>query len=108
MYAIRSYYVIVPGEMSVREQIAAFSRARIVVSPHGAALANMVFAPPGAVMVELVSTAIQHMSEMRFLCAAAGLHSEWVISSALAESAEAPDTPAMHRDFGVDVDEVLA
>jgi capsular polysaccharide biosynthesis protein len=58
---------IVPGELSVVQQIAAFSSARIIVAAHGAALTNMLFAPRETAIVELTSTAIEHMSLFRKL-----------------------------------------
>ena len=57
----------VPGELGVAEQIAAFSAARVIVAAHGAALTNMMFAPPSAAIVELSSTAIEHMDLFRKL-----------------------------------------
>lgn len=102
------FEIIVPGEMSVREQIAAFSRARIVVAPHGAATANMVFAPPGATLVELLSAAILHMGEIRFLCKAAGQYTRAVVSHDI-EAAPAPGAgPEMHRDYRIDIDALRA
>jgi len=38
--------------MSWREQVAAFAAARVVVAPHGAGLANVVFCRPGTRVVE--------------------------------------------------------
>ncbi len=35
------------------DQIRAFAAASVIVSPHGAALANLVFATPGATVIEL-------------------------------------------------------
>jgi len=49
----RGFRSIDPGALSVREQIGAFSCAELVVAPHGAALTNLVFLPPGAAVVEL-------------------------------------------------------
>lgn len=116
MLAQRGFEIIVPGCMSVPEQIAAFSRARVVVGPHGASLANMVFAPPGATMVEIVSTAALHMDELRFLATAAGQQARIVVSE---DIVEAPRSGAAamhhHRNYRVDLgalratlDEVLA
>jgi hypothetical protein len=42
-----------PARMTVAEQIEAFSTARLIVAPHGAALANLVFAGSGAAVIEL-------------------------------------------------------
>ena len=47
------FEVIVGGDLSVAEQIRLFSGAEMVVAPNGAAFANLVFAPPGAFVVEL-------------------------------------------------------
>ncbi len=104
--ARRGFRIVVPGEMSVAEQIDAFSRARVIVAPHGAALANLVFAPPGATLVELSSRAILHMDEMRVLAAAAGLQ----VRSLVSDDMEAPEGPGpkMHRDFRVDLAELEA
>lgn len=44
---------IICSTMSFSEQIEAFSRARLVVSPHGAGLANLAFCSKGAVLYEL-------------------------------------------------------
>ncbi|KAJ4455081.1 hypothetical protein PAPYR_10060 [Paratrimastix pyriformis] len=38
--------------MQLVRTIAIFRRARVIVGPHGAGFANMVFAPPGTAIVE--------------------------------------------------------
>lgn len=47
------FELLVTGQMSLKEQIAAFQGARIVVGPHGAGLINSIFCPPGATLIEL-------------------------------------------------------
>jgi hypothetical protein len=42
-----------PGALSVADQIRTFAEADVIVAPHGAALANLVFCSPGAAVVEL-------------------------------------------------------
>jgi capsular polysaccharide biosynthesis protein len=42
------------GGMSVRDQVALFSRAELIVAPHGAGLTNALFAPRGCAVVELI------------------------------------------------------
>ena len=64
---------VVPGEMTVAAQIAAFSAARVIVAAHGAGLTNMIFTPPGAVIVDITSGAIEHMNLFRKLSLATGI-----------------------------------
>ncbi|HEX3624620.1 MAG TPA: glycosyltransferase family 61 protein [Verrucomicrobiae bacterium] len=42
-----------PGGLTVLEQAKLLSSAQCIVAPHGAALTNAIFAPPGAYLVEL-------------------------------------------------------
>lgn len=49
----RGFEIAVPGRMSVAEQVRLFAEAAVVVAPHGAGNTNMIFAPPGAVLLEL-------------------------------------------------------
>lgn len=49
----RGFERIDPGQMSVADQIRAFAEADVIVSPHGSALANIVFASPGSCLIEL-------------------------------------------------------
>jgi capsular polysaccharide biosynthesis protein len=49
----REFDIVDPGQISVADQIRAFASASLIVSPHGAALANLVFATPGTPVIEL-------------------------------------------------------
>jgi len=49
----RGFARLDPGTVSVQEQIDHFAAADTIVAPHGAALANLVFARPGARLLEL-------------------------------------------------------
>lgn len=100
------FATLVPGEVSVREQILRFSRARVIVGAHGAAFGNLVFAPPGARVLEINSTYKSHIPDFVVLARAAGLSFSSVISDDYDYTrAEKywPDT-----DFRADVDEVMA
>lgn len=44
------------GQMSVRDQAAAFAHAELIVAPHGGALTNLIFCRPGTKIVELLSS----------------------------------------------------
>ncbi len=48
------FEMIVPGRMSLEEQVTAFAGAAMVVAPHGAANASIAFCPPGTPFLELV------------------------------------------------------
>jgi capsular polysaccharide biosynthesis protein len=47
------FHRVDPGQLSVAEQIATFAQAELIVGTHGAALTNIVFASPGARVIEL-------------------------------------------------------
>lgn len=50
------FQVIDPAEMKIEEQIKAFRGARIVIAPSGAAMANLLFTPPGCEVVCLAAS----------------------------------------------------
>ncbi|HEX2827529.1 MAG TPA: glycosyltransferase 61 family protein [Burkholderiales bacterium] len=92
---------VVPGRMTALEQIAAFSRAKIVVGAHGAGLTNMVFAPPHASFVELCSVGVAHMEDFRRTARATGQPIYTLVSDRTSGS----DAQA---DYEVDVQAVVA
>lgn len=47
------FTVVMPGQMSVKEQIRLFAGAELIVAPHGAALANLLFCGEGTGVLEL-------------------------------------------------------
>lgn len=102
------FRVIVPGEMSVREQIDAFSRARVVVAPHGAALANMVFAPPDATLVEITSQTIHYMDDFRMLAKAIGQRSRTLVSHDIDRTQPVAFGGEPNREYRVDLEALRA
>ncbi|HUR23449.1 MAG TPA: glycosyltransferase family 61 protein [Acidimicrobiales bacterium] len=75
MLAIRGFERIDAGSLPIRAQIEAFAQAEIIVAPHGSALANLVFASPGTLIVELFApdyvnvcywVLAQHVSGLRY------------------------------------------
>jgi len=48
------FQIVFAEEMSVGDQIDLFGRCKVVVGPHGAGLTNIVFAPSGALVVEIL------------------------------------------------------
>jgi capsular polysaccharide biosynthesis protein len=57
----RGFERIDPGSRTVQEQIDLFDSAEIVVGPHGAGLANLVFCRPGTKVVEMFAADYVHM-----------------------------------------------
>lgn len=51
--AERGFEEFAPGSVTVEEQVRTFAEAELIVGVHGAALANLAFARPGAVVIEL-------------------------------------------------------
>ncbi len=47
------FHIISPGKLSLAEQIEAFRNARIVLSPHGAGLTNIIFCRPNTTLIEI-------------------------------------------------------
>jgi capsular polysaccharide biosynthesis protein len=72
MLKTHGFSIIEDRQRSVREQIGIFRDASLVVGPHGAALANLIWCAPGASLVELVPAAYWNQS-YRNLCSAMGL-----------------------------------
>ncbi|HTR40322.1 MAG TPA: glycosyltransferase family 61 protein [Pseudomonadales bacterium] len=63
---------IQPEQLKVVEQARLFSSAKCVVGAHGAGLANMVFAPPNALLVELFHPDTERRPCYQHLAASAG------------------------------------
>lgn len=64
------------GRLSFREQVGMFANAEIVVAPHGAGLANLIYASETCGFVELVSDPIAHMGDFRAIARGLGLNME--------------------------------
>lgn len=47
------FAIVLLEELGFAEQVRLFSEAKVIIGPHGAGLANMVFANPGATVIEL-------------------------------------------------------
>ena len=52
----QGFEIIDCGQMSVKDQATAFAHAEVIVAPHGGALTNILFCPPGTKVVELLSS----------------------------------------------------
>ena len=82
------FEAIVPGELSLREQVVVFSGSDVVVSNHGSAFASALFAPPGLRLVDAVDPQTHHCAHVFWsLCGALG-HEYWFLR---ADPVPAPD-----------------
>lgn len=77
----RGFHVIDPANLPLPECIAMFSKADLVVAPHGAALTNLVFARPGTKVLELLPGSIEKYGHYALMCAALGLFHNSIMSS---------------------------
>jgi capsular polysaccharide biosynthesis protein len=84
----------VAAHLSLREQVALFSTAEAIVAAHGAGLTNMLYAPPGALVVEMVDTKSHSVGYIYWTMAEALGHEYWyfTIDSIADGHSERPDT----------------
>lgn len=98
--ALRGFVAVQSEKLSVAEQAQLLGSARCVVAPHGAALTNVVFAPPGARLLELFHP--QHKNACYLnLAAACGHHYASLDGEAIEPS------NAKHLEYKVDVAAVV-
>ncbi|BCH52899.1 glycosyltransferase family 61 protein [Agrobacterium vitis] len=86
----RGFEIITPGELSVKEQVVAFRDAEIIVAPHGAGLANLVYCQPGVKtrVIELFQARCVNACYAR-ICQAKGLDYTAIVN---------PDRPGQNAD----------
>jgi capsular polysaccharide biosynthesis protein len=106
--SVHGFRRIVPGRMTVREQIEAFSRARMIVAPHGAALTNIIFCPPGLQLIEISSSNILHMADFRWIAQVMTHRTTTIVSDEyVIDPQRRIDLPKVNWDYRVSVPEVL-
>jgi len=76
----RGFVVVDPGTYSVQEQIGIFSGAEIIVSPHGAGLSNVVFAPDGVRVLELFASNYVHLGLWSICTALEGAEYRYLVA----------------------------
>ncbi len=100
----RGFTKILLEDLSWKEQINAFAQAKVIVAPHGAGLANLVFCRPGAQVVEFFNRAYVNPCFWR-LAGVTGLDYHPVVF----ESGEplACDPKANRQDIHADINAIL-
>ncbi len=56
------FEICVPEALPMKEQVALFADAEVVVSTHGSAFTNLLFSPPGCRVVDMIEPAMMHLS----------------------------------------------
>ena len=97
------FETVIPGRMTLQEQIETFSDASIVVGAHGAGLINMIFAPRNAVLIELSDVLLSYMPDFRILADTVPLNHFELISKNVKTYPN--KVPVDYHDFTVDIDE---
>jgi len=95
------FEVYEPGTLPYREQVRLFSGADIIVGPHGAGLANLVFADTGTTAVEVLTDAKPNLHYF-VLANLRNLDYEYIECQPLSGTYERD----RHADIAVDVTEV--
>jgi hypothetical protein len=85
LLAERGFTFVDPGQLSVFDQMRTFANASIIVAPHGAALANLIFASPGATAIELFPAGCLLPDYWRLTCGVPGLRYRYLASAAPGE-----------------------
>ncbi len=95
-----------PAQLSVAEQIRTFATASIVVAPHGAALANLIFASPDSSVIELFPAGALLPDFWRLACGVPGLRYRYL--SAIGGPQHPSRAATIVRDIEVDLDGLAA
>jgi hypothetical protein len=91
----RGFLPINPGALSLAEQVAVFSRAKVIAGVGGAAFANLVFATPGSQVVALVSDQLHDFCMQSELARFAGAEFTYVTGPSPGSRFDV----AYHREF---------
>jgi capsular polysaccharide biosynthesis protein len=95
-----------PGELSVVDQLRTFATANLIVAPHGAALANIIFSSPGSTLVELFPAGCLLPDFWRLASSVPGMEYRYV--SAFGGPRHPTRAGTIVRDIEVDIDALAA
>lgn len=93
------YTVLHPEQLTLRDQIAHFRAASFVVGNMGAAMANLVFSPPGVSVLSLATERMAHDYFYDIVCHKSGRYRG-------IQGRAAEDPPTLAADFVVDAQQV--
>jgi hypothetical protein len=94
--------IITPEHLSIREQIAVFAGAALVVGPSGSNLYNTMFCHPGTKLIDL-------QSEKHWIYSYAGMYASLGLNYGIfVGKADPADTKSVHRHWSVNIEALLA
>ncbi len=100
---VRNYgfEVVVPDVLSFREQVSLFRNAKCIISPVGAGLGNMIFAPSGCRVVSMgFFTTVPNFYFFDGIAKVLGHRHEYVLGPYI----DRPGDSVNHRSYSIDVD----
>lgn len=80
------FHIMKPGELSLKDQVAAFRDAKIVVAVHGAGLTNLIFCRPGTTLVEIFPDKGVHGSAFLRISSQLGFNYYFVVGKLVANN----------------------
>jgi len=99
------FVIIDPSKLSFQEQVKKFSNAKCIVSPSGAALINMLWAPPGAkIIVMMNDSKVVNYWYFSTIASCLGHKLSYVLGKAFSTGAW---TDINHADFLVNYNEIV-
>lgn len=101
----RGFQRVDPGTLSVQGQIDLFSKAEMVIAPHGAGLTNVTFSPRGVKVLEMFPSTYVHKG-LYAICQAIGADYRYLV----ADGRGGPDGPnaGIADDVSIPAERVLA
>jgi capsular polysaccharide biosynthesis protein len=102
------FELVIAGDLCVAEQVRLFSEAELVIAPHGAALTNMVFTNPGALLVELSAAQRVQYSFFRQLCQDCGHDFALLHCGSVPSPEQTLGANNQDHDMHVPIDQLLA
>jgi hypothetical protein len=99
----RGFEVVDPGAHPVAEQIRMFAEAECIVSPHGAALTNLLFASSGASVVEILAPNYMDVSYWKLADCVPGLTYRYLLGVGK-QPRPGREEVAVMNDITVDLD----
>ncbi|HTD06785.1 glycosyltransferase family 61 protein, partial [Undibacterium sp.] len=100
VFSARGFQIVAPEELSVKQQIQLFSRAKVIAAPTGAAVANLVFAPRGC-QILILAARTRHAAFHYWLnmAQAAGHHAQYLFGQGVGSAPHPAHTDLYLDDY---------